>query len=300
MAVNLKYAFFLGCLVPNRYPGIEVATRKMAELFDIELIDMNGASCCPAPGVIRSFDYMTWLCVAARNLMIAERLKAPITVVCNGCYASLKEAAEILQENQDLLSKVNEMLVTATGNKYHGTAEVTHLCYEVYDKLYPEKITGVIKKSAEGLRVGVHYGCHILRPARKGRVDNAEAPTFLDELVEVLGTKSVAYKDKLMCCGAGGAVRSGALDVALDFTREKLISMTRAGVDCIVDICPFCHLQFDRGQKEIQERFGESYSIPVLHWMQLAALCTREVDPREIGLYSQVIPIDRLLKKLGL
>ncbi|GAH17747.1 unnamed protein product [marine sediment metagenome] len=52
MAKNgLKFALFLGCVIPNRYPMIERATKNVFEKFKIELVDMEGASCCPAPGV---------------------------------------------------------------------------------------------------------------------------------------------------------------------------------------------------------------------------------------------------------
>jgi len=297
--MGLKYGFFLGCIMPNRYPGIEVSTRKVAAKLGIELVDLNGASCCPAPGVIRSFDYFSWLCMAARNLMLAEQLHVPITVVCNGCYGSLKEAADTLREKPDLLSRVNEVLSEATGKKYYGTTHVTHLCYEIYEKLGVDKVASEVVKPAKGLKVGAHYGCHILRPARKGRPDNPEVPTFLDELIEALGAESIYYKDKLMCCGAGGGVRSGVLEVALDYTREKIKNMMAVGADCTVDICPFCHYQLDRGQVEIKQYFNEELGFPVLHWMQLAAVCLGVATPKEAGFYSNAIPTTPVLKKLG-
>ena len=70
----MGYSLFLGCVAPNRYPGVESATREILKELDVEIAELEGASCCPAPGVTRSFDQNTWLTIAARNLAIAERM----------------------------------------------------------------------------------------------------------------------------------------------------------------------------------------------------------------------------------
>ena len=267
----MEIAYFLGCIMPNRYPGIEKATRILFDALDIELKDMEGASCCPAPGVFGSFDEETWATIAARNLTLAEDMGADIMTECNGCFGSLFEANHMLKEDEDKRAKINENL-SEIGREFKGTTNVKHLAQILRDDVGFEKISSLIEKPLD-LNVAVHYGCHFLKPTDEiGIEEQAENPTILDELVELTGAKSIEYKDKMMCCGAGGGVRSRDLDVTASYTKEKLDNMSKAGVDAIIDVCPFCHMQFDQGQTEVNERYGTDFSIPVFHLAQLYGL----------------------------
>lgn len=277
-----KYALFLGCVAPARYPGIEAATREVCKTLGIELVELEGAGCCPAPGVIKSFEQDAWLAIAARNLALAQKKGVDILTICNGCYGSLFDAAHILHNNPEKLREVNKIL-REVGLEYNGETKVKHFAELFYKEITPENIKAHVKTPLD-MKVAVHYGCHFLKPSHLKQLDDPERPKILDELVEATGATSVNYKDKQMCCGAGGGVRSGNPALATKFTEEKLKNMKTVGAQYIIDVCPFCHLQFDRTQKEIQ-----GYNIPVIHLSQLFGLALG-VPKERLGLEAQEIP----------
>jgi len=293
--VTKPYAFFLGCMIPNRYPGIELAMRNIAPTLDIELRDMEGASCCPAPGVFKSFDKSTWLALAARNLCIAESMGCDILTLCNGCYGTLKEANEILKTDSEQRDKVNTIL-SEVKKEYHGSIQVRHVAEMLYRDIGTDKLSNMIKKPLP-LNVAVHYGCHLLRPTKYREIKSSERPRFLDEMVDALGAKSIPYRDKMLCCGAGGGVRTAALDVSLDMAREKLQNIKDAGADLIVTPCGFCVFQLDRGQIEIKDKWGVFFNIPVLHYVQFLGLALG-LSPEKLGVYNNAVPTDSIIKKI--
>ncbi len=282
-----RYGFFLGCVIPNRYPMIEISIRNVFDHLGAELLDLPGASCCPAPGVFRAFHIPTWFVIAARNISIAEELGVSPITGCNGCYGTLRDAWYELEHDYEKKKEVNEYLAKI-GRKYTGTFEPKHIVQALYLDMGLDYLKDFIKLKFSDLKVGVHYGCHIVKPSEKRPWNGEyESPEFLDEIVEITGAKSIDYKDKYMCCGAGGAVRTAVKEVAADFTREKLVNMRDAGVDIIINCCPFCHLQLDLGQVEVNNFYGdiigEPFHIPVIYITQLLGVAFG-MDPNLLGL----------------
>jgi len=276
-----ELSLYLGCLIPNRYPGIEKATKLVLERLGIKWSELKEASCCPAPGVFRSFDQTTWLTLASRNIVLGEEKNTDILTICNGCFSTLKDANNILKNDISIRAQVNDHL-KKIDIKYQGTIEIRHIIEFLDKEIGTKKINQLIERPLE-LRVAVHYGCHLLKPTKERKLGGAEYPVFFDRLVEATGAISVPYEGKNSCCGAGGGVRSAMLETSLKMTEYKLQRMKKAGVDCIVEACPFCHLQYDSGQVELAKA-GKVFEIPVIHYSQLLGMALG-YSFEEVGLH---------------
>ena len=282
----MAFGFFLGCIMPMRYPGIESATRYVFKELGVEFEDVDSFSCCPAPGVTRSFDQNTWLTLASRNLAVAEEKNLDIIVICNGCYGSLFDAAHILKDDPEKLEIINKSL-GEIGMEYKAKVNVRHFADVFYNDIGVEAIKSKVKKEMDHINAAIHYGCHFLKPSKFKNLDDPERPKLLEELTEAVGAVNIEYKDKNMCCGAGGGARARVPEMALDITKDKLDNIKKTEANCILNVCPFCHLQYDRGQKDL----GEGYNLPVLHLSQLYGMAFG-IDNNKLGLDTHYIPVN--------
>ena len=289
-----SFAIFLGCTIPARQPSYELSARKALDKLGIELVDLaNMTCCCPPP--VQSIDLETSLAVAAYNICLAEEADLNMITLCTGCFESLAMTNTILKKDQKLRKKVNEILSDA-GKEFQGSKEVKHCLQALTDDVGITRIKQSVSKPLDGLKVASFSGCHLLRPSELLKFDDPESPHIFDDLIEVLGAKSVDYKNKLKCCG--GLLRGHSDDLALNIAKEKLINTTKAGADCISTLCPFCFIALDLGQLQIKSKLKEEYNMPIMHYAELLSLALG-IDPEELSLNSHKIKVDGVLSKIN-
>jgi len=260
-----RYAFFPGCLIPARHPAMELAIRETLPKLDIEIVDLEGASCCPDPIYFKSRDKLDWLTVAARNLTLAEGLGLDLFTNCSGCTATLSETYHLLQD-LELRARVNERLARI-GREYRGTSRVRHIATLVRDEVGYEKVRESVTRPLEGLKVAIHYGCHLLKPSRIMQVDNPDDPQVMERLVEALGATPVRHRNWYLCCGK--ACQSD--DIPANMMHDLLATVHEEDADVLGMICPTCFGQFDHGQLKVSRQFGEDYHTPPIYYFQLLA-----------------------------
>jgi heterodisulfide reductase subunit B len=244
---------------------MERAIRFTLDRLGIEIVDLVGASCCPDPIYFKSKDKLAWLTVAARNLCLAEDLGLDIFTNCSGCTATLSEARHLLEDNK-LRTEVNGRLARIK-KKYRGTSRVRHIATLVRDEVGYDALRESVVRPLTGLRVAIHYGCHLLKPSRIMGVDDPNDPHMLEDLVAALGATPVRHRNWFLCCGKACQCE----DIPLNMMHDLLDTVREVEAELLCLICPTCFGQFDHGQVRVARHFEEEYRIPTIYYFQLLA-----------------------------
>ncbi|MFW9929050.1 MAG: CoB--CoM heterodisulfide reductase iron-sulfur subunit B family protein [Candidatus Thorarchaeota archaeon] len=264
------FSMFWGCTIPNRLPFIELAIRKVFEKLSINFEDLP-YSCCPDPGGMQSFDFLTWTTLAARNLTLAEEKKLNIVSACNGCFETLRIADYHLKNDKQLAINVNKILEPQTGRKWEGKIQITHIMEYLINEIGIENLKKKIVVPLKGLKVTTHVGCHFSKPADVMQTDDPGYPMKLTTILQdVLGIEVLPYFGETACCGAG--TRPIDSDTSLNMAYNKLKEMDTTDPDGLVVICPTCFNSFDAQQKIINRKVERKKEIPVFHLFELLAL----------------------------
>ncbi len=289
-SVTLKYAYFSGCVTPQKENAYELSFRKIAEKLGIELVDVEKASCCGF--FMEPVDYRASIILAARNLAIFDKMGLNAVTPCTACYGHMKRVHTSLLENSNLKDQVNQVLAEV-GLKFNGTSRIQHIMPLLLQDIGIEKIKNSISRPLSKLKVAPHYGCHILKPSSEINLDDPEEPKLLDSLIEVTGAKCVDYQEKKLCCGS--SAMNVDQELATKIVQAKIDSFKKSGADALITVCPACHVQFDLTANGILK---EKHRIPVLHYTQLLGLA-QGYSAQELGLYENRVIVDELLEKLG-
>lgn len=288
----MKIIPFWGCMMPLKYPQMELAIRKTLPNLGVELVDIEGFTCCPDPIYFKARDKMKWLTIATRNLAVAEETGLDVIIMCSGCVSTLKEAQYILAEDEKLKDEVNQKL-KKINKVYKGTVKVKHATVFIRDDLGMGVVARSVKRPLTGIKVGIHYGCHLLKPSQIMHVDDADYPEILDDFVRTMGAIPVEHKERMLCCG------KGCMDdeLPLEMTESIFAAIEAEQADCMGLICPTCFSSFDLGQIMLSRKKGREYNIPVIYLFQLLGLA-QGLNPEEVGLHTHRVKVDKVLEKL--
>ncbi len=293
---TLRYAFFPGCTLESAANELKVSTELTCKKLGIELVEIEGWTCCGASQV-QDVDDFFGLLVNARNIALAESQGFDqIMTVCNTCTLMLRTAKSRIDADPALKDKVNDALAEI-GLEYKGTAEITHYLWAIVRDYGLDRLKEQVKVDLSQLHVANYYGCHILMPPKIMGFENDRNPQSMEMVMKSLGAVNVDYEQRLACCGFHAiypAEKEAETGNAVSLAVAK-----EAGADCVVTPCPLCHFSLDMWQKDSQEYIDTDITIPVLHLPQIVGLALG-FSPKELAINHHVVSAMPLMKSLGL
>ena len=281
-----KYTLYPGCVMPTEQYAYEMSIREVMPMLDIELVDVKDFSCCGTP--IKSVNQMMTLALSARNIAIAEKIGHDIFAPCSICHNGLSECKYILDSDEEMKKRINKYL-SEEDLSYKGTVNIVHTVDLLHDIITPEAIKKKVKQPLKGLKVATHYGCHLIRPSEIGRPVDSENPQKIENILRAIGADTMDYPEKLDCCG--GLLNANLPESALTKTGQKLQGIKEQGFDALVDVCPWCHRQFDAKQEQAGKTVAETFEIPVFYLTQLIGI-SLGINKEKLGFSLNQSPVE--------
>ncbi len=261
-----RQALFLGCVIPLRLPGIEVAARRVFARLGVDCVDLDGYTFCPEPVALSLADRELAVALSARNLALAEQVDADLVVLCNGCFETLAEADADLRHDSALRHRVAALLRPA-GQKYDGKIRIRHFIEFLHEQVGLDRIRAAAGRRIE-VPVALHYGCHLLREPNGG--EPFRKAGMMRRLVEAAGARVVDYGLDRLCCGfpISQFDKAAALE---ERVLPKMRAVAASGAEALLFCCPACLTQFEAGQDALAAR-GAGNPVPCLHLLEWLAL----------------------------
>ena len=82
---KLKYSYYPGCSLEATAKEYDKSLRAVAEVLDVELVELEDWSCCGASSG-HSTNHLLSLALPARNLALAEKEGLDMAVACAACF----------------------------------------------------------------------------------------------------------------------------------------------------------------------------------------------------------------------
>jgi len=260
----MEIGYFPGCSLEGASKEFDISVRKVCELLNVRLVEIEDWNCCGTSPAHASSDELTYLLPYENIRKMEAQHLTEVLIPCPSCLTSQKETQERYRSDK----AVEERLVEAAGYRAEGRITLYHLLDFLRDRITFDALAGRVTKPLTGLKIAPYYGCLMRFPSIA--IDDKERPVVMHRLVEVLGAEALEWTHKADCCGAGLSLTRP--DIANRLLAELLASAKRAGADCIAVVCPLCQTNLDIRQGGLTDGDGRPYDLPVIYLTQLMGI----------------------------
>ncbi len=294
-----KFPYYPGCTLKTKAQNFERSAIEVAKTLAVELVEPSRWNCCGTVFSLADDDLIHHV-APIRNLVRIEEMNKNgiveenrVVVLCSMCYNTLKRSNLRVRENEDDLTKINDLMYRE--EDYKGSIEIIHFL-ELLEEIGFEEVKTKVKKPLSNLKIAPYYGCMLLRPKEIG-IDDPEDPTIQADLLDTLGAEVIDFPYKKLCCGSYQTVHEK--NAVANLTYDILTQARMEGADVLVTSCPLCAFNLDNRQKIVKQKHTEFPEIPVLYFTQLMAIAFG-LDENYYGLDQNYIDPMPLLKEKNL
>lgn len=282
----MKYSYYPGCCYHTSAKEYDISSRVVCDRLGIQLSDVPDWSCCGSTAA-HSTSHLLATSLAARNLSLAEKTGLDVVASCAACYQRLAMANYHLNNNEELLEKVNQII----DRPYQKSIKVRSMLEVIFES--KTTLATNIVKPLKGLKIAAYYGCLLVRPPSV-QIDDPENPQMMDELMKIAGAQVREWGHKTECCGASLSISNE--DIVLKLVLNILESAQQAGANCIVTACPLCHFNLDLRQIKVNKSFGTNFELPVFYFTQLIGI-SLGIYPEDLSLGTHFVDPFKLLNR---
>ncbi len=213
--------YFVGCtaaLTPE-IQTVAINTAKILQKLGIDYSVYGEYEVCCGSVAKRTGDLKAFNSVAIKNYELFKKSGVKIIITsCAGCYRTLKT---------DYMDYMEDLGI-----------EVLHTIEFIYKIINEQDI----QLKHLGITATYHDPCHTGRNAGVKEDINPlyeEPREILRKIVNLVEMKTI--KENTKCCGAGGGVKKGFPELALEIAKSRVKEAEDTRAQYLVSICPFCY-----------------------------------------------------------
>jgi len=208
-----EFLFFVGCTSAYRLNDISRNFLEIAKTANLNITITPEEWCCGSVNFRTGVEKLGKETAQHNHEVFKTTGVKKIIATCAGCYRTLKIDYPKWIEEWDF--EVLHSIEVIDESIQNGTIQVKN------------KIPGIIT---------YHDPCHLgrhseLYDAPRRVIDAIKQ----DEFIEMRRNKANAY-----CCGAGGGVKSGFPEFALEVAIDRIKEAEETGAEWLTSTCPFC------------------------------------------------------------
>ncbi|MEE9614537.1 MAG: CoB--CoM heterodisulfide reductase iron-sulfur subunit B family protein [Thermodesulfobacteriota bacterium] len=287
----MKIPYYPGCTLSTTAKPFDTSARAAAVALGFEMEELKQWNCCGA-GFPLTPDNIIGLTAPTKVLANARKEGDTVTTLCSVCYNVLKRTNKVVRDDKEKRRIITDFIE----EEYDGSLDVLHFFEVLRDKVGFDKVKAAVKRPLTGIKAGAYYGCMLLRPFEDMGIDNCEAPTVFEDLLEAIGCEPVDFPDKIECCGAHMAM--GREDIVEKLSGNVMQSAVGRGAEVIVTSCPLCQYNLEKSQPAMAAGTAGYRPVPIVYFTQLLGYALGQ-DETTLGFESNAMDVRPLLKEKG-